>query len=79
MTHPVVLTPDAVLRTDQIVEGLGIGDDMLADGRRDGFLHPVKMGHTLFYEGRELIEWIRQKGTRAKAPAGHGRVHAKAS
>lgn len=79
MTHPVVLTPECLLRTNQIVAGLGIGEDLLADGRRDGFLHPHKMGHALFYEGRELIAWIREKGKTVNAPRGvSGRAHSKA-
>lgn len=62
MRHPIILSADAMYRTDQIEDGIGIGEDMLAEGRLGGHLHAIKMGNVLMYEGRELIAWIRAVG-----------------
>lgn len=42
----------------------GLGRYSLAEARRSGVVKPIELGGKLYYEGSELIEWIRQSGTR---------------
>jgi hypothetical protein len=71
--HPIQLIPGGLLLTDQLVEGLGIGEDALAIGRQEDHLHPIKFGIQLVYETDEILAWIRKTGRLAKAPTANYR------
>lgn len=43
-----------------------LGEEMLAVGREEGHLQPIKMGRELWYEGSELLAWIRSKGQKVR-------------
>lgn len=56
------LLPDALYTTAGAFTYAALGEDELSKGRVAKVIHPIRRGNFLYYEGRELIEWIRTTG-----------------
>ena len=55
------IRPEDLYDTDQAMRQAGQGYESLTEGREAGVLNPVNDGRRDWYEGRELIAWIREK------------------
>lgn len=50
------------LYSTRALREIGFGRQTLTEARKSGVVRPYLVGRNHWYEGRELIEWIRQHG-----------------
>lgn len=53
------IDPGCFYTLEGVLRFAGLGEKSISEGRRSGKLNPIEIGRRLFYDGNELIEWIK--------------------
>jgi len=58
------LAPDELYTLEGCMEFGGLGEESICEARLSGMVTPIALGRRLYYDGAELIAWIKATGQR---------------